>query len=132
MKGVISHPFRISISLIIVFFILSLGIFELNYFYDTKAKFEIKKSAREILDGMEKLHLVGDYGSSLRRDIFFSKGEIQFNNKSNVIILRIGEWEEVWETHYDLVNNLTIKSGKNEVEIHFGKGELKNTTIFFC
>jgi len=127
----IEVPFQLLISILVIAFILSISSLELSLLLDFKYKKELEDSALKIKREVERLVSLGEYGSSSRVNVSFSKGTIKVDEESDEIIISLENWSKKYALGVDVLYGLEIGAGKHEIELHYGPGERKEDTIIF-
>ncbi len=127
----IEVPFQLIISILIIAFILSISSLEISLLLDFKHKKELEDSVQKIGREIEMLVGLGEYGSSSRVNISFSRGSIEVDEEGDVIILHLGDWRKKYTLEVDVLYDLNISAGRHEIELHYGPGERKEDTIIF-
>ncbi|RLG17502.1 hypothetical protein DRN62_00955 [Nanoarchaeota archaeon] len=127
----IEVPFQLIISILIIAFILSISSLEISLLLDFKHKKELEDSVQKIGREIEMLVGLGEYGSSSRVNISFSKGVIEVDEERDEIVVRLGNWKKVYALDVDVLYSLEIDAGRHEIELHYGPGEWKENTIIF-
>jgi len=127
-----SMPFRMIASSILIAVILTLGIYETNYFLNINSERQFNQDLLKIKNSMDLLQSSSPGSFSNLQINIPGDSEIVFNNETDQIEAYFSKRNFKINTNRDLVNRLELKTGKHEIRFFYGNPEvIKDNMLVF-
>ena len=130
MKAILSVSMRLVILIFVIFFVISISLEQLNFFTKAYYKQKITSQLHEITSKINLIKSIGDYGSNAEVNVDLENGWIEIDNKTNMIIAHIDDWNKTIEIDAKIINYMLLEEGKYSLGIHYGEYENKKNVIY--